>query len=317
MKIAILDDYLDVALRLTDWQQLGSDADIQVFHKPFSDAQETVSALREFGVIVAMRERTGFPAEILEQLPELQLLVTTGMRNLSIDMDASKAQGITVCGTGMLGYPTAELTWALILALARNLTHESQSMQEGGWHRSLGLGLKGKTLGLYGLGKLGSQVAKVGQAFGMHVIAWSTNLSQDRCNELDVEYVSKEELFRQSDFLSIHMVLSDRTRSSVSEKELNWMKCDAFLINTSRGPIVNESELLEALCSDLIGGAAVDVFEIEPLPADHPFRNQKNLLLTGHIGYVTRENFTKAYQEALENIIAWKEGKPLRVLNAS
>ena len=171
-------------------QQLESDADIQVFQKPFSDAQETVSALREFGVIVAMRERTGFPAEILEELPELQLLVTTGMRNLSIDMNAAKAQGITVCGTGMLGYPTAELTWALILALARNLTHESQSMQEGGWHKSLGLGLKGKTLGIYGLGKLGSQVAKVGQAFGMHVIAWSTNLTQDRCNELDVECLS-------------------------------------------------------------------------------------------------------------------------------
>ena len=217
----------------------------------------------------------------------------------------------------MLGYPTAELTWALILALARNLTHENQSMQEGGWHRSLGLGLKGKTLGLYGLGKLGSQVAKVGQAFGMRVIAWSTNLTQDRCNELDVECVSKEELFRQSDFLSIHMVLSDRTRGSVSEKELNWMKRDAFLINTSRGPIVNESDLLEALRSDRIAGAAVGVFEIEPLPAGHPFRNQKKFPLTGPICYGTRGNFIKAYQEAFENILPRKEGEPLRGFNSS
>ena len=316
MKIAILDDYLGVALESADWKQLSGDVELKVFREPFSDELEAASSLQGFEVIVAMRERTGFPASLLKQLPQLKLLVTTGMRNLSIDMEAAAEQGVVVCGTGMLGYPTAELTWALILGLARNLNHEDQSMKEGNWHISLGTGLREKTLGLYGLGKLGSQVARIGQAFGMHVIAWSSHLTQERCSEVEVDLVSKEELFRQSDFLSIHLVLSERTRGSVGQMELNWMKPGAYLVNTSRGPIVNESDLLEALESKRFAGAAVDVYEIEPLPPDHPFRSKKNMLLTGHIGYVTRENFAKAYGEAMENILSWQAGKPVRVLNS-
>ena len=316
MNIAILDDYLGVALDLADWKQIKGEVEFKVFRKPFSDEQEAISDLQGFEVIIAMRERTGFPASLLKQLPQLKLLVTTGMRNLSIDMEAAARQGVVVCGTGMLGFPTAELTWSLILALARNLNLEEQSMKKGNWHVSLGSGLKGKTIGLYGLGKLGSQVARIGQAFGMRAIAWSSNLTQERCSELEVYLVSKEELFRQSDFLSIHLVLSERTRGSVGQMELNWMKPGAYLVNTSRGSIVKESDLLEALDSKKIAGAAVDVYEVEPLPKDHPFRSQKNMLLTGHIGYVTRENFAKAYGEALENILSWQAGNPVRVLNS-
>ena len=316
MKIAILDDYLGVALDLADWKQLSRDVEVQVFQEVIQDEKDAVSKLQQFEVIIAMRERTAFPKSLLKQLPQLKMLVTTGMRNLSIDMEAAAGLGILVSGTGMLGYPTAELTWTLILALARNLNLEEQSMKKGNWHMRLGIGLKGKTLGLYGLGKLGSQVAKVGQAFGMHVIAWSSNLTQERCNELEVDLVTQEDLFRRSDFLSIHLVLSDRTRGSIGQRELGWMKPESFLINTSRGPIIKENELLEALRSNRIAGAAVDVFEIEPLPKDHPFRSQENMLLTGHVGYVTRENFEKAYGEALENVMAWQAGKPVRVLNA-
>ena len=316
MKIAIIDDYLEVAAKMADWNKLPQGSQLETFRKPFSGLDEAASKLRGFDVIVAMRERTPFPAELLQRLKELRLLVTTGMRNLSIDMKAAWNQGITVCGTRLLGYPAAELTWALILGLNKNLPAEVDSMRSGNWHVGLARGLNGKTLGIYGLGKLGSQVAKVGLAFRMRVIAWSTNLTRERCYEFGVDLVSRKDLFLESDILTVHVVLSERTRSSIGSQELGWMKPEAYLVNTSRGPVIKESDLLDALHQNGIAGAALDVYDEEPLPANHPFRNQKNLLLTGHTGYVTEENFRKGYVEALENILAWHSSRPVRVLNA-
>lgn len=311
-KIAVLDDYQNVALTLADWPSL--DAETTVFTAPFADSAEAVRALAGFDVIVAMRERTRFPAEVLEQLGDLRLLVSTGPRNAAIDLDAARRLGVTVCGTGYSPTPTIELTWALILAAARNLPEETASMRAGGWQVGLGTGLHGKTLGLLGLGRIGSAVARIGQAFGMETIAWSQNLTAEKAAEHGVRAVTKEELFAGSDVLSIHLVLSQRSRGLVGAAELAAMKDSAILVNTSRGPIIEEAALVEALRDKQIGRAAIDVYDAEPLPADHRLRTLPNALLTPHIGYVSRELYTTFYQDAVADIAAFQAGSPIRLM---
>lgn len=314
MKIAILDDYQNVALSLADWDSLH--ADIEVFTRHIADRDELVRRLAGFDVVVAMRERTPFPDEVLAGLPDLRLLVTTGHRNASIDVTAATRRGIVVCGTGYLPHPTAELTWALILAAVRHLPKEERAMREGGWQTTLGTSLHGSTLGLLGLGRLGSRVASIGQAFGMRTIAWSHNLTPERAAEHGVTVVSKERLFAESDVLSIHLVLGKRTRGLVTAAEFALMKPTALLVNTSRGPIVDESALVQALRQGDIGGAALDVYHTEPLPADHPLRSLPNTVLTPHIGYVTRDVYEVFYRDAVADIAAFAQGSPIRVITA-
>ena len=315
MKLAILDDYQGVALDSADWSQVEQSADISIFDTHLGDADVVVRALYGFDIIVAMRERTPFPQYILERLPKLRLLVTTGMRNLAIDLAAARKQGIDVCGTPMLGYPAAEHTWALILSLVKQVPAENLSMHRGGWQVSLSTGLQNNTLGILGLGKLGLQVARVGLAFGMKVQAWSANLTPERCAESGVVYASREALFATSDIVTVHLVLSDRTRGLVGATEFQMMKPTAYLVNTSRGPIVQESALVSALQGGSIAGAGLDVFDTEPLPQNHPLRGLDNAVLTGHTGYVMRENYTTGYRGAVEAISAWLNGKPVRLLN--
>ncbi len=313
--IAILDDYQDKSLEAADWDSI-TDADVTVFTEFLGhDANRVTEILRPFDIIVAMRERTKFPSSIFANLPNLKLLVTTGMRNGSIDMLAARAKGVDVCGTEMLPYPAFEHAWALILGLAKELTKEDQTMKAGGWQEGFGIGLYGKTLGVLGLGKLGAQAAKVGLAFNMDVIAWSPNLTGERCAEVGVKLVSKEKLFRQSDVITIHMVLSERSRDLVDAAELSLMKSSAYLVNTSRGPIVNESALLDTLRNRRIAGAGLDVFDIEPLPKGHPLRGLDNAVLTGHTGYVIAELYDKVYGQAVEDIIGWMDKSPVRLLN--
>ncbi|MDP9842572.1 D-2-hydroxyacid dehydrogenase family protein [Streptosporangium lutulentum] len=313
MKIAILDDYQNVALSFADWDSL--DAEIEVFTEPFADADEVVERLAGFDVLVAMRERTRFPAELLARLTALKLLVSTGARNAAIDVNAARKLGIVVSTTGYIGYPTAELTWALILAAARNLPAEVGSMRDGGWQVGVGTGLNGKTLGLLGLGRLGAQVARIGQAFGMETVAWSQNLTPEKAAEHGVTAVSKEDLFALADVLSIHLVLGDRSRGLVGAAELAAMKPTAILVNTSRGPIVDEDALLDALRRKKIACAALDVYDTEPLPADHPLRALGNTVLTPHVGYVTREVYEIFYRDAVEDIAAFQSGNPIRVMD--
>jgi phosphoglycerate dehydrogenase-like enzyme len=315
MKIAILDDYQNAALGSADWASLPGEPSITAFDHHLGDESAVAEALAEYEVVVAMRERTPFPASLLERLPNLRLLVTTGMRNLAIDNDTARTRGVLVCGTPMTSYAAFEHTWALILGLAKNIAREDHAMRAGAWQTTVSVGLRDKTLGVLGLGKLGGQVAAVGQAFGMRVIAWSENLSEERCRECGVTRVERDVLFAESDILTIHMVLSDRTRGMVGTHELSLMRPTAFLVNTSRGPIVDEDALIEALREQRIAAAAIDVFDIEPLPAHHPLRSVENTLLTGHTGYVMRETFAVAYGGAVEDIRAWLEGKPVRVLN--
>ena len=315
MKLAILDDYQGVALDSADWSQVEQSADISIFDTHLGDADVVVRALYGFDIIVAMRERTPFPQYVLERLPKLRLLVTTGMRNLAIDLAAARKQGIDVCGTPMLGYPAAEHTWALILSLVKQVPAENLSMHRGGWQVSLSTGLQNNTLGILGLGKLGLQVARVGLAFGMNVQAWSANLTPERCAESGVVYASREALFATSDIVTVHLVLSDRTRGLVGATEFQMMKPTAYLVNTSRGPIVQESALVSALQGGSIAGAGLDVFDTEPLPQNHPLRGLDNAVLTGHTGYVMRENYTTGYRGAVEAISAWLNGKPVRLLN--
>ena len=310
MKIAILDDYQNVASSLADWGSLA--AEVVVFTKAFGDTDEAIRSLVGFDVIVAMRERTRFPAEVLQRLTSLRLLVSTGPVNAAIDVPAARRHGITVCRTGYESHPTIEHTWALMLAAARNLPIELESMRSGGWQVSVGEGLHGKILGVLGLGRVGSQVARIGAAFGMTTIAWSQNLTPDRAAEHGVRAVTKEQLFTESDVLSIHVVLSERTRGLVGAEELRSMKSSAVLVNTSRGPVVDEVALVNVLREGLIRGAAIDVFDTEPLPADHPLRSLPNALLTGHIGYVTRDLYTIFYRDAVENIAAFLAGTVIR-----
>ncbi len=313
MRIAVLDDYQNVARKYADWDSL--EAHVEVFHGPLSDADKVAARLAEFDVVVAMRERTPFPAGVLRRLDRLKLLITTGMGNAAIDIPAANAQGIVVCGTDYPRFSAApELTWALILAAAKNIPGETRLVREGGWQLGVGSDLEGKTLGLLGLGRIGSRVARVGQAFGMKTIAWSQNLTAEKAAEHGVTAVSKQELFTSSDVLSIHMILSDRTRGLVGATEMSSMKPTALLVNTSRGPIVDEDALVDALQARRIGGAALDVFDIEPLPADHALRRLDNAVVTPHIGYVTEGNYETFYKEAVENIAAFAAGTPIRVL---
>lgn len=312
MKIAILDDYQNAALKCADWDCLASEVEAFTDYIPHVD--ELVRRLAGFEVVVAMRERTRFPAEVLRRLPDLRLLVTTGPRNAAIDVAAAAQQGIVVSGTGYESEPTAELTWALILAAARGIPIEERSMRDGGWQRTVGTGLHGKTLGLLGLGNLGSRVARIGQAFGMDTIAWSQNLTADRAAEHGVAAVDRQELFANADVLSVHVVLSDRTRGLVGSAELAAMKGSAILVNTSRGPIIDQVALLDTLRRQAIRCAALDVYDTEPLPSDHPLRTLPNTVLTPHIGYVTRELYEIFYGDAVENIAAFQAGQPIRVV---
>ncbi|MTD59260.1 D-2-hydroxyacid dehydrogenase family protein [Amycolatopsis pithecellobii] len=315
MKIAILDDYQHVALDLADWASLG--AEIEVFTTHIADPDELVNRLAGADVVVAMRERTRFPADVLARLTDLRLLVSTGQRNAAIDLKAAERHGIVVCGTGYVSHPTAEHTWALILAAARHLDVELPAMRQGGWQSTVGLPLHGRTLGLLGLGRLGSRVAKVGQAFGMETIAWSQNLTAERAAEHAVTAVSKEELFARSDVLSVHLILSKRTRGLVGAGELALMKPGALLVNTSRGAILDEAALVDALRRKEIGGAALDVFDVEPLPADHPLRTLDNAVLTPHLGYVTRDVYEIFFRDAVEDIAAYQAGQPVRVMSVT
>jgi phosphoglycerate dehydrogenase-like enzyme len=313
MRIAILDDYQYVALDFADWDSL--DAEVQVFHEPFADEDALVRGLAGFDVVVAMRERTAFPADVLSRLTDLRLLVTTGARNRSIDLPAARKLGVPVCSTGYTSSPTAELTWALILAAVRNIVPENRSVRAGGWQTGVGGDLSGRTLGLLGLGRLGARVAAVAHAFGMETIAWSQNLTRERAAEHGVTAVTKDELLARSDILSVHLVLSDRTRRLVGPAELAAMKPTALLVNTSRGPIVDEQALLAALRERRIGGAALDVFDQEPLAERHPLRSLDNVLITPHVGYVTRDSYEVFFRDAVEDIAAWAAGEPVRLLN--
>ena len=311
-RIAILDDYQNVARDMADWDSLNME--LAVFNRPFSDPSEVVSALAGFDVVVAMRERTAFPAQVLQSLTDLALLISAGPAvNAAIDLDAAHKHGITVCHTGYSFTSTVELTWALILAAARNVAVESDSMRNGGWQRSVGVGLAGKTLAILGLGRIGSLVARAGQSFGMDTVAWSSNLTERRASEQGVRAVSKQELFSDADILTIHLGLGDRTRGIVGTAELHAMKPSAILVNTSRGPIVDEAALVSALRTKTIGGAALDVFDVEPLPADHVLRSLPNVLLSPHLGFVTQEQYQTFYRDAVENIAAFEAGRPIRV----
>ena len=316
VRIAVLDDYQSVALEMTDWTVLPADAKVQVFKDHLSDEGALAERLRDFEIVLAMRERTPFPRSLMEQLPGLKLLVTTGMRNAAIDVEAASELGITVCGTRGQGYPTAELTWGLILSLLRRIPQEDRATREGMWEVSLGLGLRGKVLGVIGLGNLGSQVATIGGAFGMSVIAWSQNLIAERAGEFGATLVTKEQVLSESDVATIHLVLSDRTRGLIGAPELGMMKPSAYLINTSRGPIVDEGALVQALEKGTIAGAGLDVFDREPLALDHPLRRLENTVITPHMGYVTLETYKVFFSDAVEDIQGFLSGEPVRVINS-
>ncbi|TMR07371.1 D-2-hydroxyacid dehydrogenase family protein [Actinomadura soli] len=312
MRVAILDDYQDVALRTADWSPVP--ATIDVFRAPLGDEEAVVAALKPYDVLVTMRDRTALPKSALERLPNLRLITVTGRRITAIDIAACAGLGITVSGTEPLAEGgAAELTWALILAAVKRLPAELASVRAGGWTTRLGTSLSGRTLGVLGLGRLGSRVAAVGNAFGMRVVAWSQNLTAERATDAGAALVGKEELFATSDVLTIHLVLSDRTRGLVGEPELRRMKPDAWLVNTSRGPICDEDALLRACQERWIAGAALDVYDREPLPADHPLRTLDNVLASPHIGYVTDETYASWYGDAVENIVAFAKGAPIRV----
>jgi phosphoglycerate dehydrogenase-like enzyme len=314
MRLAILDDYQRTACAMADWDSLRPTVLLQAFHDTLANEDAVFERLRDFEIVVAMRERTRFPRSLLERLSKLQLLITTGMRNASIDVKAAIERGIVVSGTGMLPYPTMELCWGLILALARNIVREDTGMRKGDWQTTLGTGLSGKVLGVVGLGNLGSQVARIGKAFHMDVIAWSPNLTTERASALGVHCVEKDELFRRADFVTIHLVLAPRTRGLVGPGELAAMKPTSYLVNTSRGPIVDESALIAALENRRIAGAALDVYNHEPLPTNHALRRLENVVLTPHLGYVTAENYREAYGQAVEDVRSFLAGSPIRVL---
>jgi phosphoglycerate dehydrogenase-like enzyme len=305
LKIAVLDDYQGVALKMADWSGLANRAQVDVYNDHLADPDAVVQRLLPYDIVCVMRERTPLQRDVLDRLPNLKLIASTGPRNASIDLEAAAAHGIKVVHTGYFGSPTVELTWALILGSARHLTAEAAAVRSGEWQHSVGDDLSGQTLGILGLGNLGSKVAQVASAFGMKVIAWSQNLTADRAAAAGAALVTKEELLRQADFVSIHLVLSERTRGLIGTRELSLMKPTARLINTSRGPIVVEADLVQALKSGQIAGAAVDVYDIEPLPADHPYRKLANLLATPHIGYVSRRLYERFYRDTVSNILAW------------
>lgn len=315
MRVAFLDDYQDCAGDYGDWGPLGDNVEIVSFTDHLADEVAVADRLKDFDVVCAMRERTPFPRSQIEKLPNLKLLITSGMRNLSIDYDACRDNGVTLCGTPSVGAPTADLAWGLMLGLARQIPQEDRRVRAGGWQETIGIGVAGKTLGVIGLGKLGGTVAKIGQAFGMNVIAWSQNLTEERCREVGAQLVSKEEVMRQSDFLTIHLVLSERTRGIVSAADLALMKPTAFLVNTARGPLVDEEALAKVLKMGSIAGAGLDVFGVEPLPADHPFRTLENTIITPHLGYVEQDNYKAYFKGYVDAIRGFLDGAPVNVLN--
>jgi len=317
VRAAILDDYQNVAMGMTDWSPIAKDVEIQVFNKPFGSQDEAIKALQGFAVVVGMRERTPFPRKVIEALPDLKLLITTGARNNSFDVKACADRGVTVCGTGAAGSPTTGIAFGLMLELTRRIGFENARLKAGApWQTTIGRDLEGLTLGILGLGKLGQRSAAVGRAFGMKTIAWSQNLTEEKAKAAGADYVSKDDLFRNADFVTIHLVLSDRSRGLVGAKELGLMKKSAYLINTARGPIVDEKALIAVLNSKSIAGAGLDVFDVEPLPLDHPFRKMNNVVITPHLGYVSEQNYRKYFPDIVEDIRAWLDGKPVRVIEA-
>jgi len=314
LKVAILDDYQNVAQEFVDLKKLSGKFDIKVFSEPFKNEEEAIEQLIDFEALLIMRERTKITANLINSLEKLKYIATSGMRNKAIDLDAAEKRKIIVTGTEINVNPTCELTWALILGLARNIKPEIDNMFQGYWQSTIGIELKGKILGLIGLGRVGSQVAKIGKAFGMEVMSWSENLSLDKCKELDVLPCSKEDLIQNSDFISIHVQGGERYKDCITLTEFDKMKKSAFLINTSRGPIVNEDDLIIALSTNVITGAGIDVYEHEPLPASHKLRFLSNALLLPHIGYVTVENYSIFYTQMFENITSCMSGKPIRVI---
>jgi phosphoglycerate dehydrogenase-like enzyme len=314
-RCAVLDDYQNVAMRMADWSPIAKDVEIEVFHRPLGDAAAITRALQNFSIVCAMRERTLFSKAVFDGLPNLRLLVTTGMRNAAIDVAAASERNVMVCGTDVTGHPTPELAFGLILELARKIGHENARLKAGAWwQETVGIDLFGKTLGLLGLGRLGSRAAAIGRAFGMQLIAWSQNLTAEKAREAGATRVEKDELFGRADFITIHMVLSPRTRGLVGVRELGLMKKTAFLINTSRGPIVEEAALIAALRERRIAGAGLDVYDVEPLAQDHPLRKMDNAVITPHLGYVTEDTLRIFYSGTVEDIRAWLDGKPVRVL---
>jgi D-3-phosphoglycerate dehydrogenase len=314
-RCAILDDYQNVALKVTDWSKVAGDLDIAVFNEHLGGPDNVVKALQGCEIVVAMRERTGFPRAVIEKLPDLKLLISTGMRNASIDVAAAKERGVVVCGTGAVGSPTSGIAIGLMLELTRRIGYVNARMKAGvPWQSTIGVDLEGLTLGVLGLGKLGARTARIAKAFGMKVIAWSQNLTPEKCKEAGVDYVSKEDLFRQSDFVTIHVVLSQRSRGLVGAKEFGLMKPSAYIINTSRGPIIDEAAMLAALKEKKIGGAGLDVFDVEPLPIDHPLRKLDNVVLTPHLGYVSMQNYQAYFAGVVDDIRGYLDGKPVRVM---
>ena len=315
LKVAILDDYQNVSQEFVDLKKLSGKYEFKIFSEPFLDEAEAIEQLADFEALLAMRERTPITKNLIDNLNNLRFIITSGMRNKSIDLEAAKKRKIIVSGTEINSNPTAELTWALILSLARNIKSEIDNMFQGYWQTTIGVELKGKILGLIGLGRVGSQVAKIGKAFGMQVMAWSENLNLDKCKELDVLPSSKEDLLSNSDFLSIHVQGGERYKELIKLKEFDMMKKSAFIVNTSRGSIINEDDLIIALSTNVIAGAGLDVYEKEPLPENNKLRFLSNAILLPHIGYVTAENYNIFYTQMIENLEASVNGKPIRLIN--
>jgi len=316
-RCAVLDDYQKVALSYADWSTVTGDVDVTVFDRPFKNSDEVRRALQGFHIIAIMRERTAFLRDTIEALPDLKLIITTGARNKSIDLEAAAERGITVAGTGSFGNPTTGITFGLILELTRRIGFENARMKAGApWQVTIGHDIQGMTLGVVGLGNLGRRAANVAKAFGMKVIAWSQNLTPEKCKEAGVDYATKEELLRNADIVTIHLQLSDRTRGLLGEKDLALMKPTAYLVNTSRGPIVDEQALIAALAAGRLAGAGLDVFDVEPLPLDHPLRKLDNVVLTPHLGYVSVQNYQIYYPDIVANIRNFLDGKPVKVITA-
>ena len=314
LKVAILDDYQNVSQNFVDLKKLSGEYDFKIFSEPFLEEEDAINELKSFEALLIMRERTKITSNLISNLKNLKYIITSGMRNQAIDLDAAKKRNIIVSGTDINVNPTSELTWALILGLARNFKSEIDNMYQGYWQTTVGVELKGKILGLIGLGRVGSQVAKIAKVFGMEVMAWSENLSLDRCKELNILPASKEDLIQNSDFISIHVQGGERYKDCITIKEFDKMKKTSFLINTSRGPIVNEDDLIIALSTNEIAGAGLDVFEKEPLPENNKLRFLPNALLTPHIGYVTAENYSIFYTQMIEDLEACVNGKPIRII---
>ena len=315
IKVAVLDDYQNAFQQIVETEKYKDKFDFKVFNEPLADEKQAIVELEDFEALFIMRERTPMTKNLIESLPKLKYIMTSGMRNNSIDLEAVKTRNIIVCGTEINPNPAAEITWALILGLYRNMKQEIDNMFQGYWQTTIGFELKGKMLGLIGLGKIGTQVAKVAKAFGMEVCTWSENLNLSHANELGVLPMNKEDLLKNSDIISIHLVLGDRYKNLISKKELGMMKKTAFLINTSRGPIINENDLVEALKDEKIAGVGLDVYDKEPLPQDHKLRFLPNALLLPHIGYVTAENYSKFYSQMIENLESCLKNKPLRIIS--